>query len=218
MTAASVGGATGTGGGQTAMNASDELYADALGELCWLFTAARRDQQSEPDAASLATVGEAGRPSVRTVSVAAIEEPGPVFFYDRSSGKGRQLAEDPRAALCFFWPQLEYQVIVEGEVWPLPPESADRIWRKRPRESKLAAWIAEIRPPPGKPDTVESRLAEARRRFSWDPVPRPTGWEGACLHPDVLDFWHLVWSKPRQRMHFRRDSLGTWRKELLQPF
>lgn len=197
------------------MTAVDERYQEAIQTLRRLFAEARG---AEPGAATLATTGVSGRPSVRTVTVVAIEDAGPVFYLRRASAKGRQLAEDPRAALCFFWPEQQYQVIVEGEVQTLADAEAERLWQRRPRKAQLAGWIGEFDPPAGQPDTVETRIAEAHSHFAWERVPCPPGWSALCLQPSEIDSWQLVWDKPRLREHFHRDADGRWHKELLAPF
>ncbi len=196
------------------MSEGADPYWEALGQLRWLFDGA---DGREPGAASLATVDAAGKPSVRTVTIVAIADAGPAFFFRRASGKGQHLAEGAPAALCFYWSDQQYQVTLEGRVQALDPEDADRLWHQRPRDAKLLAWIRDVEPPAGEPDTVEARVERARSHFAWDRVPRPETWAGVCLCPDAMDFWHLVWRKPRQREHFYRDASGAWRKDLLPP-
>ena len=197
------------------MMESDDPYNEALGQVRWLFDGAGGH---EPGAASLATADASGKPSVRTVTVVSIEDAGPVFFLRTTSGRGHQLAEDPRAALCFFWSDQQYQAIIEGEVHPLDEEETDRLWHTRPREAKLAAWLREVEPPADGKDTFEARLAAIRQRFSWDRVPRPHSWTAVCLQPNEIDLWHLAWRNPHHRAHYHRDADECWHKELLPPF
>ena len=199
------------------MAAGDPLFLEAIQHLQWLFQEAHRRSADTPDVASLATLDVNGRPSVRSVTIVAIETEGPAFFFNRNSQKGRHLAENPHAALCFFWPELDHQVTVEGRAQAMDTQTADRLWMRRSRDSKLAAWINEMEPPAGEPDTLAARLHEIRCQFAWDRVPRPASWQGIWLTPDVLDFWHVVWHRPRPREHYCPDENGVWQKQFLQP-
>lgn len=197
---------------------STQPYAEAMEELRALLDEAARREASEPLAAALATAGRAGRPSVRTVSIAAVEEAGLLFFVDVRSGKGRQLAENPRAALCFFWPQLHQQIIVEGEAEVLEETVSDRYWAKRPRDFQLAAWVYDA------PRTMEAkteprdRLRAGRRRFASRFVPRPPHWRAVRVRPAAIRFWKPGWRRLHARVCYVRDEHGCWRKERIEPF
>lgn len=194
-----------------------EPYAEAIGQLQTLMDEAGRRDIAEPFAAALATADRASRPSVRMVSVVAIEEAGLLFFVDVRSGKGWQIVENPRVCLCFFWAELHQQVIVEGEAYVLDEATSDQHWAKRPREFQLAAWIYDpsvglkgVEPP--------ERLREARHKFENRYVPRPPHWYAVRLRPSALRFWKLGWHRPHARLCYVRDDRGLWRKETIEPF
>jgi pyridoxamine 5'-phosphate oxidase len=122
--------------------ATDPNYQAALDRFHSLFERAVQLEVHEPAAVSLATVGQSGQPTVRTVLLRGFDERGFVFHTNSQSRKGRQISENPRVALCFYWDSLKEQVLVEGVAAPLPDDESDRYWASRPRDSQLAAWAS----------------------------------------------------------------------------
>jgi pyridoxamine 5'-phosphate oxidase len=167
-------------------------------------------------AAALATVDGKGQPSARIVLVKTVDARGFAFFTNRESRKGRELAENPRAALCFHWPAIGEQVRVEGEVSRLGDEESDAYFATRPRESQIGAWASR------QSTTLESRealLAAARAseaRFAGREVPRPPFWGGYLLRPARIEFWLSAEGRLHHRTVFERAG-ETWRESLLQP-
>jgi len=194
----------------------DPIYVEALERLRFAFEEAQARGVTEARAASLATTKLKGQPSIRMVSVVAIDDAGPLFFVDRRSGKGRQLEDNPCAALCFFWPQLHQQITIEGHVDSVDTATADRHWANRPREAQLAAWLAVAECPPTGDDGREA-LAAARHRFASRRVPRPSSWQALHLNPDALRFWKPGWHQPHDREHYFRDETGCWQRQALAP-
>lgn len=167
-------------------------------------------------AAALATADAAGRPSVRIVLVKAADARGFVFFTHRDSRKGRELAENPRAALCFHWPAIAEQVRVEGAVAPLDDAASDAYFATRPRESQLGAWASRQSAPLADRAALLASLAEVERRFGGGPVPRPPRWGGYVVAPDAIEFWTSGAGRLHHRTVYRRDGRG-WSACLLQP-
>ena len=196
--------------------AHDPIYQEALERLQQVFEEAHQRGLMEPYAASLATADLRGRPSIRTVSVVEIGERGPVFLVDSRSGKGRQLEDNPCAALCFFWPELHQQVVIEGHAAPADAATADRCWAHRPREGQLAAWVSEPAFEPGDGQSGDT-LAAVRQRFASRAVPRPPHWQALHLHPDMLLFWKLGWRNLHARERYGHDAAGRWHIERMQP-
>lgn len=193
----------------------DPNYEEAIGRLRGLFDEARARGLLEPAAATLATTNLRGQPSIRTITVAAIDAAGPVFFVDVRSGKARQMEENPCAAICFFWPELHRQVVIEGHTERTTAAVSERCWTTRPREAQLASWLGE-RDTEGEPDSEAAALAELRRRFGADPVPRPPHWQAVQLQPDTILFWRSVWREVPGRERYARDRSGRWRVERLE--
>ena len=160
-----------------------------LTRLRRLLARAPRTTSAEPTAAVLATATPAGRPSARTVLVKTVDERGCVFYTSLYSRKARELAENPRVALCFYWETLGTQVIVEGRIEPVAAEDADAYWSSRPRRSQLGAWASRQSAPLVARRVLTGRLAGVARRFAGRPVPRPPFWAGFRIVPDRIEFW-----------------------------
>lgn len=150
--------------------------------------AAARAAEPLAEAASLATVGEGGVPALRMVLVKAADARGFAFYTNLESRKGRELAANPRAALCFHWKSLNRQVRIEGVVEPVPPGEADDYFATRPRDSQLGAWASQQSAELDSRELLERRVATANERFP-GPVPRPPFWSGFRLRPRLIEFW-----------------------------
>lgn len=167
-------------------------------------------------AAALATADAAGRPSARVVLVKRIDERGLAFFTNRESRKARDLAENPRAALCFHWPALGEQVRAEGTVSPLTDAEADAYFATRPRESQVGAWASRQSAPRASREALLAAAAEAEARFAGIAVPRPPFWGGYLLAPEAIEFWRSGEGRLHHRTLYRRGP-GGWITSLLDP-
>jgi pyridoxamine 5'-phosphate oxidase len=170
---------------------------------------------NDPDAAALATATPAGVPSVRMVLVKRLDERGFCFYTNAESRKGLELAENPRAALCFHWKSLRRQVRVEGLVFELPAADADEYFHSRSRMSQLGALASQQSRPLASRDVLEQRVKELGERYP-DEVPRPAYWKGFCLRPERIEFWIDGVARLHDRLLFIR-LLDSWRKERLFP-
>jgi len=167
----------------------------------------------EPDAAALATATPDGRPSVRFVLIKGIDADGVRVFTNYESRKGRELAENPRAALVFYWRPLGRQVRVEGTVRRLPEEESDAYWATRPPRSRAAAAASRQSQPIAGRDELE---AEFQRLLPGDEVPRPERWGGYVLEPDAIELWQHRDDRLHERIRFTRAREG-WVAEQLAP-
>ena len=180
------------------------------------FAEAKAREPGDPDAMALATADEAGLPTVRMVLLKGHGPEGFIFYTNEDSEKGRQLAENPHAALMFHWKLLRRQVRIEGEVERVGDAGADAYFASRGRDSQLGAWASDQSRPLVSRELFERRFVEAGERFP-DAVPRPPHWGGYRVVPLVIEFWE---DRPH-RLHHRRLFLaqadGSWSEGLLYP-
>jgi pyridoxamine 5'-phosphate oxidase len=199
--------------------AESDLVADPIEQFRAWYAAWRDVAVGEPDAMVVATATPDGRPSVRTVLLRRFGPEGFVFFTNRESRKGRELAANDRAALLFPWHPVGRQVIVEGTAAASDDEASDAYWETRPRGSQIAAAASpQSRVIPDRA-TLERRVAELARRYEGEPVPRPAHWGGLCVVPDRFEFWQHRESRMHDRLAYCRDTTRSsgWRIERLAP-
>ena len=165
---------------------------------------------------SLATVDADGRPSVRTVLLKAFDARGFVFYTNKLSRKGRALAADPRAALCFLWQPLMEQVLVEGTVSGVSVAESDAYWDSRIRISQIGAWASQQSGEMADKDELKRRFAELEQKFADKPVPRPPHWAGYRLKPDVIEFWSSRPGRLHERERYSQTD-GDWKHAWLYP-
>jgi pyridoxamine 5'-phosphate oxidase len=173
----------------------------------------------EPDAMVLATADGAARPSARTVLLKGCDARGFVFFTNLDSRKGKELAQNPHAALVFPWYAVHRQVVVTGEVSELDAEGSDAYFASRPYGSRIAAHASEQSRVVAERAALDRAQAELERRFpAASPVPRPQYWGGLRLEPDSVEFWQGRRDRLHDRLRYRRDDAsGSWLIERLAP-
>jgi pyridoxamine 5'-phosphate oxidase len=182
--------------------------------LAWLADAGEAGIR-EPNAMTLATADAGGEPSARIVLLRGVDADGFTWYTNRDSRKGRDIAENPRAALVFHWDALERQVRVVGSVDRVPDDASARYFAGRPRKSQLAAWAS----PQGQAIASRKVLEDAHRRlddaFPGD-VPLPPFWGGYRLKPVMVEFWQGRRSRLHDRIAYVRVADG-WEVERLAP-
>jgi pyridoxamine 5'-phosphate oxidase len=182
------------------------------------FAQARAEELNDPDAMALATVDADGLPDVRMV---LLKQPGPegfVFYTNLESAKGRQLAANPKAALCFHWKSLRRQIRVRGRVEPVGDEEADAYFATRPKDSRIGAWASrQSRPLEGR-FALEKEVARFAAKYALAPVPRPPFWSGFRLVPLTMEFWRDRPFRLHERLTYARaDRNAPWKTEYLFP-
>jgi pyridoxamine 5'-phosphate oxidase len=171
---------------------------------------------ADSNAMTLATVDQSGKPSTRTVLLKTVDERGFIFFTNYDSRKGRELADNPNAALTFFWPDLERQVCVAGTVTKLPTAESEAYFKSRPRGSRIGAWASRQSQPVADRAALEARWRELEKQFPND-VPLPPNWGGFVLKPERIEFWQGRPSRLHDRLHYARQPDGAWKIERLAP-
>ncbi|EIK51895.1 pyridoxamine 5'-phosphate oxidase [Stutzerimonas stutzeri TS44] len=183
----------------------------------WFGEAMKTEQAPvEPNAMSLATVDEAGRPHCRVLLLKALDERGFTFFTNYDSDKGQQLSQQPFAAMTFFWPTLERQVRIEGRVEKVSVEESDAYYHVRPLGSRLGAWASPQSQVIADRAELERLLAETEQRFL-DQAPHcPPHWGGYRLVPERMEFWQGRPSRLHDRLDYRSVA-GGWERQRLAP-
>jgi len=181
----------------------------------WLDDALGSPSIVEPNAMTLATVGDDGRPSARIVLLRQWDLRGFVFYTNYESRKGRELREHPVASLSFWWGELERQVRIEGTVERVPAVESDAYFSTRPRGHRLSAWSS--RQSTRVPDraALDRALNEAAARFPGD-VPRPPHWGGLRVSPDRFEFWQGRPNRVHDRIAYLKVDDG-WERSRLSP-
>lgn len=194
----------------------ESLGDDPLEALAAWLADAERAGARQPDAMTLATTDRAGRPSARMVLLKGLDRSGLVFFTNRESRKGQELARNPRAALVLWWQELHRQARVEGVAEPLRDEESFAYFRTRPRASRLAAWASPQSQPVADRAALEARYAEMDARFPGDDVPLPPFWGGYRVVPDAIELWQGRENRFHDRARFERAG-AVWRRVRLGP-
>lgn len=180
------------------------------------FEQALLSEVSDPNAMSLATATKDAKPSVRIVLLKGFDEQGFRFFSNYKSRKGEELDENPYASLCFYWPELERQVRLEGEVSKLNRAESKEYFQKRPRLSQLGAWASEQSKTVESREKLEQRFRELEEQFDDQPVPMPEFWGGYLLVPSAIEFWQGRKGRLHDRLLYQKKS-GGWAISRLCP-
>lgn len=168
-------------------------------------------------AMTLATADKQGRPSARIVLLKGVDQRGFVFYTNYDGRKGHELAENPQAALVFYWPEQERQVCVAGEVSKLPPQESDAYFQSRPRGSRLGAWASHQSAVVRDRAALEAQWNQMETRYAGHEIPRPPYWGGYLLCPARIEFWQGRPNRLHDRFRYTRQPDQTWLIERLSP-
>lgn len=170
----------------------------------------------EPSAMTVATVSPNGQPSARIVLLKNINEQGFVFFTNYNSHKGKDLSENNRISLLFFWPELERQIRVEGKVEKLPFEESEEYFHSRPLGSQIAAMASPQSEVIANREVLTKRTKELEKEFEDESVPMPKHWGGYLVIPLRIEFWQGGASRLHDRLLYTKTKIG-WKIQRLAP-
>jgi pyridoxamine 5'-phosphate oxidase len=180
------------------------------------FTDALEAQLYEPNVMTLATSDPYGKPSARIVLLKGFDEHGFNFYTNYNSKKGRELQENPQAALVFFWAELERQVRIEGMVSKLDPEVSEDYFHSRPKGSQIGAIASPQSEVIASRETLEQKVVELQQQYADTEVPRPEHWGGYLLEPQQIEFWQGRPSRLHDRICYTLVD-GVWIINRLAP-
>jgi len=178
---------------------------------------AERDGVPQPDAMALATASADGEPSARMVLLKGVDDRGFVFYTNLESRKGRDLAENPRAALILYWNALRRQVRVTGAVERISEEESDAYFATRPYGSRIAAKASRQSSAIPSRAVLEEEYARLDRAYAGGDVPRPPDWGGYRVVPGTVEFWLGRENRLHDRVRYARRGDGSWASERLAP-
>lgn len=170
----------------------------------------------EPTAVTLATADPSGMPSARMVLLKEVDDAGFVFYTNYQSRKGKELEQNPQAALCFHWMPIGKQVRVQGAVERVSEAQSDAYFASRPRDSQIGAWAsAQSEPLEGRFD-LEKQVAAYALKFGIGKIPRPPHWGGYRIVPQTIEFWQEGMFRLHDRLLYTRAGSG-WTTRRLFP-
>ena len=182
------------------------------------FALARQAETINPEAASLATVAKDGAPQLRTVLLKQFAPDSFVFFTNNQSRKGRALAENPVAAMLFYWRAIGRQAALEGGVSELSREETGAYFKTRPRDSQIGAWASAQSQPLQSLSELQDAVSRREKEFAEaGDIPLPPHWSGFRIAPVRMEFWREGEFRLHRRIVFDKGEGGEWRAQLLQP-
>lgn len=193
-----------------------DLLADPIAQFKKWFDEALRAEVLEPNAMTLATANPQGEPTSRTVLLKAVDERGFVFFTNYDSRKGKDLGGNPKAALTFYWRELERQVNVFGIGTKVSREESEAYFHSRPLGSQYAAWASTQGAIVEGRNHLETKLAEIKKKYSTGKVPLPSYWGGYVVVPQAVEFWQGRPNRLHDRFQYLKKG-DRWQVDRLSP-
>jgi len=194
-----------------------DLEPDPTAQFARWLADAERAELLEPNAMALATVDTRGQPSQRTVLLKVFDRDGFVFFTNLESRKAAQISGNPRVSLLFLWRELERQVAVEGSAERVSTREAIAYFVRRPRGSRIGAWVSRQSSVIGSRQLLEAKFEELKRKFAAGEVPLPAFWGGFRVRPERFEYWQGRPNRLHDRFQYRRSDGQDWLIERLAP-
>lgn len=180
------------------------------------FAEAKQKEKYDPTMVSLATATPNGKPSIRIVLLKGFNEKGFVFYTNMGSHKAQEMQQNPFVALCFYWPEIDKQVRIEGHVEKVTNEEADNYFLTRTRESRIGAWASKQSQFLKEEKELDERFKKYEQQFANEEVNRPEFWSGFRVLPDYFEFWE----RGKHRLHKRtcyQKNMDQWKIAQLYP-
>jgi pyridoxamine 5'-phosphate oxidase len=194
-----------------------EVDRNAIRQFDKWWQEAVNSEIDEVNAMTLATASSDGIPSGRIVLLKGYDEKGFVFFTNYESYKGKQLEENPRACLVFFWKELERQIRITGIVETVSAAESDTYFNSRPESSRIGAWTSPQSQVIESRDWLEGKEKEYTKLFGAQPLKRPPYWGGYRVKPITIEFWQGRPSRLHDRLQYTLQNDGSWKIERLAP-
>ena len=194
-----------------------EVNADPIKQFSQWWEEAVQSKVDEVNAMTLATASPDGLPSARIVLLKGFNEQGFIFFTNYESYKGKQLAENPKACLVFFWKELERQVRITGLVVKVSKEENDEYFYSRPEASRIGAWASPQSRVIENRHWLDQKFNELVKKSEGTTIERPAYWGGYLVKPVEIEFWQGRPSRLHDRIQYSLEDSGKWKIERLAP-
>ncbi len=194
------------------------LYPDPIKQFNQWYSLAIDNEINDPGAMALATCTKDAKPSVRMVLLKQADESGFKFHSNEKSQKGKEIAQNPFASLCFHWKSLRYQVRVSGKVEIIDEKEADEYFATRPYNRQIGAWASKQSDSVDSRELFEEQIKEFENKYPEDSeIPRPKYWVGYRLVPQEIEFWMDNPDRLHDRFLYKKTKDGKWDITRLYP-
>ncbi len=195
-----------------------DVAGDPIDQFTRWWDEAIKSNIDEVNAMTLATATKTGIPSARIVLLKGYDANGFVFFTNYESQKGKELAENPQAALVFFWKELERQVRIDGIIEKVAAIESDAYFQSRPAGSRIGAWASPQSKQISGREVIENNYRVFEEKFP-DPeaIPRPLHWGGYIVKPHTIEFWQGRSSRMHDRIQYKIEAGNQWAIQRLAP-
>lgn len=156
----------------------------------------------DPNAMILATASKEGQPSIRTVLLKDYTEKGFVFFTNYNSQKGKEIEENPKGSVLFFWPELMRQIRIEGVLEKIDPAESETYFKTRPVGNQISAWVSQQSSEIGSKQILEGKYKDLEEKYKGKEIPYPEFWGGYRLCPTVFEFWQGQANRLHDRIRY----------------